>query len=453
MHSKNGYTLIVLSIFIFVFITGVVTITTFATSNIRAVKRLNGIRVAGFLADAGIQKTVWCLNHDIDADCNGTAGENYSGETATAINTGTFTTSVINDGDEKIVHATGTSALGIERALQIRIHQVTESTDFSFNFGAQVGEGGITMGNNSVIVGVGGTFGNVHANGTIVCGSNSAISGTAIVSSAGNQIDGCDIGYDGSGTLVNDDADAWAHTLKNCRVAHDGNIPTGGSSQSCTYGNGASGGQLNNNITLPPPPTSPITDQHIIDFQNEALIGGIISGDYTSGNESMGPKKIAGDLTVSGNTTLTLTGTLWVEGNVLFENNSDLALDTGFGPNSGLLFADNPANQSGSGIITIQNSVGINGSGDPDSYTMLLSTNSSGNAIDVGNSATNAIYATNQGTIKLGNNAEVKAVLAYGLDVGNNMTLTYESGLANSSFTNGPGGVWALKRETWQITK
>ena len=192
----------------------------------------------------------------------------------------------------------------------------------------------------------------------------------------------------------------------------------------------------------------------ITDWEADALVGGTIVGDYTTTDlESIGPIKIIGDLLIPSNTGITLTGTIWIDGDILFENSSIVALDSAYGANSGVIIADNPADQTGSGTITIQNTVLINGSGDPDSYIMLLSTNTGSSAIDVGNSATNAIFVSTQGTLKLGNNAEAKAVIAYGVDVGNNMTLTYESGLASSNFASGPGGIWAVKRETWQILK
>ena len=453
-NNQQGYTMIIMGTFIFVFITGAVVLTSFVTSNIRAVQTLNERRVAGFLAQAGIEKAVFCLNHTVDANCGGTAGLNYSGEAGTALSTGTFDISVVDSGNDKIVHATGTTTGGNIRAIRTVIQQVSETTDISFVFGAQIGDDGINMGNNSVIVGAGGTFGNVHSNGNISCGTNGAISGTAIVSGSGNKIENCEVGYDGNGLIINDDADAWAHNIQGTNVAHDGNIPTGGSSNSSSYGLGANGGTLNNGIILPPPTTLPVTDQMITDWKAEAVMGSTINSDYTtSDGESIGPVKIEGDLTIPQNTSITLAGTIWVEGDILFENSAIVNLASAYGANSGVIVADDPLDQAGSGQIVLQNTVSVNGSGDPDSYIMLASTNTSGTAIDVGNSATNAIYVTTQGTIKLGNNADVKAVVAYGLDVGNNMTLTYESGLASSNFASGPGGVWAVKRETWQILK
>lgn len=454
-NNQNGYTLIIMGTFIFVFITGAVVLTSFVTSNIRAVQILNERRVAGFLAQAGIEKAVWCLNHTIDADCGGTAGLNYTGETGTALSTGVFTTSVIDSGNDKIVHATGTTTGGDIRAIRVIIQQVSETTNASFIFGAQIGAGGLQMGNNSAVIGAGGNVGNVNSTGSILCGgNNSAISGSAVVTGSGNKIENCDIGYDENGLMVNDVADAWAHTIKGTRVARDGNIPSSGSSQSSTYGLGAQGGQLNTGVTIPSPTPFPITNQMVTDWEAEALVGGVISGNYTTTDgELLGPKKIAGNLTVPQNTSITLTGTLWVEGDILFDNGTTVTLDSAYGPNSGVIVADNPGNETTSGEIQLTNNVTVNGSGDPDSYIMLLSTKIGEDAFKVGNNSTNAIYATTQGEIDIGNNAFVKAVIAYELEVGNNFQLVYESGLASTNFSSGPGGVWAVKRETWQILK
>lgn len=448
--NKPGFILITVSIFIFIFLLGATSLVSYIISNNKTVARLNGLRQAGYIAEAGIAKAVWCLNHNLNADCGGTAGLNYPGETNVTLATGNFTTTVTVSGQDRIIISTGTTATGITRTIKVEATPSVETTNASFSFGAQIGDGGLEMGNNSVIVGAGGTFGNVYSNGSITCAPNAAISGTAQVAGSGNKIDGCDIGYNGSGVLVNDLADAHAHTLKNCRIAHNGFIPTGGLSQSCAYGRGAQGGSLNNNYPLPPPTTAPITNQMIADWETEAAAGGIITGDYlATAGESLGPIKIEGNLTLPSGA-ITLGGTLWVEGNILFESNLILTLNSNYGSTSGVIIADDPANQAVNGIIELQNTVTVNGSGDPDSYIMLLSARVGDESIKVGNNSTNAIYATTQGEIKIGNNANVKAVIAYKLDVGNNMQLIYESGLASANFANGPGGRWKIKRGTWQ---
>ena len=49
------------------------------------------------------------------------------------------------------------------------------------------------------------------------------------------------------------------------------------------------------------------------------------------------------------------------------------------------------------------------------------------------------------------NNVSVKEVVAYHLELLNNASVNYESGLANVNFSAGPSGGWIIKKGTWQV--
>ena len=451
LHKKNGQTLIMVAIFIAVFTIMSAGIVSYVIATSRSGRMLMKRAEAIYIAEAGAAKAVWCLNHDVGADCGGTAGINYPGETNISYGGGTFTTSVTTSGLNKIIVSTGTAPNGTTRSIRIEASPQPETTDVSFSFGAHIGAGGMDMGNNSVIMGAGGAVGNVYSHGDIDCGTNAAISGTVKIAGSGNKLNGCDVGYNGSGVIINNLADAWAHTFQNCRVAHDLYRPNNGSVNSCPYGRGTLGGTYYQNADLPPALPFPITSQMITDWEADALDGGTVVGDYTPANgETLGPTKIEGNLTFSENETFYIGGIVWVEGNILFENSATIRLLPTFGPNSSVIIADKPSDQANSGKITIQNSDIIEGSGDPDSYLMLIATKSGDAAIDMGNNNSGSVFVTTNGELNIGNNAILKSVVAYGLDIGNNMSLTYEIGLIDAGFTNGPGGVWKMKRETWQ---
>jgi hypothetical protein len=453
--NNSGQALVIITALIVIFLATSVAIINYLTSNSRAARRLNELTQAVYLAEAGIEKAIFCLNHDVDADCGGTAGINYTGESSVALNIGDFTTTVVVNGDDRIITSTGQTNSGIEKIIRVIATAAPETTDISFIFGSQIGEGGLLMGANSLIEGVGGTFGNVHSDGNITCGANAAISGTAQVSGNGNKIDGCDIGYDGDGNLVNDLADAHAHTLRNCRVAHDVYHPTSGTLSACSYGLGSLGGTLYDNSPLPDPIPFPITSQMIQDWETEAAAGngGVpIIGPYTTTDgETLGPVKIQGDLTVANGNTVFLGGVLWVEGDITIENLSSFSLLPSFGPNSSIVIADDPANQATKGILDIDNNAIIDGSGEPDSYIILISTNSGSSAIDIKNNSNGAIYFAQNGTTRINNRAKAKEVVSYKVVLGNNAVLQYETGLQDANFATGPGGKWRIKRETWQV--
>jgi hypothetical protein len=54
------------------------------------------------------------------------------------------------------------------------------------------------------------------------------------------------------------------------------------------------------------------------------------------------------------------------------------------------------------------------------------------------------IIYTNGGTIKIQNNAVLKEVVGYRLEVENDADVVYESGLANVNFSAGPSGGWIV---------
>ena len=196
----------------------------------------------------------------------------------------------------------------------------------------------------------------------------------------------------------------------------------------------------------------PISDGVIQDWRNIAEAGGVCappicdsSGNYALDNGAsgvLGPIKIPGNLTLSNNAILTMTGTIWVAGNVALSNNCNISLDASYGQNSGVLLTD--------GTITISNGCNLQGSGDPDSYIMTLSAKNSptNTVIGVDNNAMGVIYYAHGGRIHFSNNAQAKEATAYGIELDNGATITYESGLSNIDFSSVPTGGWTV--DSWQ---
>ncbi len=239
-----------------------------------------------------------------------------------------------------------------------------------------------------------------------------------------STIDGIAVGSNGVG-------DAWAHTI------------TGGSVVGTKYCQ--VGTNCNTSRGDPPPTGFPISDANIEAWKAAATAGGVISGNKTlSGNESLGPKEITGNLIVEGGNILTVTGTLWVRGNITVDNNGKIQLVAGYGSNDGIIIAD--------GKIIISNNGIFAGSGATGSYIMALTTSDcpassscgGANAVEVSNNAGAVILNAQRGTIHLNNNANLIEATGDKLLLDNNATVTYESGLADVNFSNGPGGSWSL---------
>ncbi len=203
----------------------------------------------------------------------------------------------------------------------------------------------------------------------------------------------------------------------------------------------------------------PIALDTIRSWEAEAEAGGVYSDAAhcnPSADISIGPAKLNCDFTGANGIKITLTGTLWISGNITLPNNVIVELSSSYGGNSGVIIADNIGNETAGGVITTSNNAIICGSNGYNSlsgtcnasngtYIMLLSTHSGAtNAINISNNASGAIFYAFAGIANVSNNASVKEVTAYKLILANNATVTYESGLENATFSSGPGGGWEI---------
>jgi len=301
------------------------------------------------------------------------------------------------------------------RIRKIQIVYSIDTEEISFQYGAQVGDGGLVMDNDSKV------YGNVFSNGNISCSNTSLITDTVIVAGLGNTISGAIIG-----------GDLYVNTCNNSTISGDLYALV---DNSCSY---------SSFISQAPPDLIPlpISDAKITEWKQEAEAGGII-GDYNlagSSSDSLGPVKINGDLTLENNSELTITGTIWVTGNVNVKNDVIVHLSFDYGTLSGIFISD--------GIITLENDSRSSGSGQPGSYLLYISTSLANPAILTKNDIKADIIYTNNGWIAIENDVDVREVIGYGLYLKNDAKIIYEVGLANAVFTSGPGGSWQV--QSWK---
>ncbi|MFH0923634.1 MAG: hypothetical protein V1825_02775 [Candidatus Falkowbacteria bacterium] len=355
--------------------------------------------------------------------------------------------------DQNISESGNTTTIDVSSSYLNNVRKLTSSltvttTAVSFYYGVQVGEGGLTMGNNALVIG------NIYSNG-IVTGGGSVITGDVIVAN----------GMALSGIVVK--GNVKANSIVSSKICGDAyyqnidatstnflNSPT---SPTCSLP--LTSGTAHPGSTDMPVETMPITIDTIRSWEEDAEAGGVYSDAAHCNpqvNISIGPAKLNCNLTGANGIKITLTGTLWVNGNIILPNNVIMELSSDYGENSGVIIADNIGNETASGVITTSNNAIICGSNGYNplsgtcnasngTYIMLLSTHlGATNAINISNNASGAIFYAFAGIANVSNNASVKEVTAYKLILANNATVTYESGLENATFSSGPGGGWEI---------
>lgn len=368
---------------------------------------------AYYAAEAGIEDALLRLVEGLDwsSPYRLSVGENWATTTISDIIGGSRT--IIAQG-----HA-------FERIRKVRASYEISADSVSFYYGAQIGEGGLLMDDNSKVIG------NVFSNATAQGSSNSQITGTIWVAQNGNKIKNLNVG-----------GDAYAHTCENSTIGGTLTYVSGGSVVNCTASSGIQ--QRPNEIA---PKELPIPESQINEWKNAALAGGVITSDYLLDGAKqafLGPQKIEGSLIVDDNAHLFITGPLWVTGNIRVENNARVSLDSAtYNSLSGVIIGDN--------LITLQNNSISSGSGQPGSYLMYISTAPFNPAVILKNLAIVDVIFTSNGWIEIQNNVQLREVTGYGIHLKNNIEIKYEVGLEEASFSSGPGGSWEVT--SWEETE
>ncbi len=348
------------------------------------------------LAEAGVDYAIWQLNEN--------AGNWFgSGVEITVGTTGTFFVTVTNESANiKNVVATGyvPNSTSPRQKSTVKTQVVIDTETISFNYAVQVGNGGVRMENSATIIGT------VYSNKT-----------------GGNSIEGYNT------TVIEGDAYA-SGTITSPRPAVTGT----------KYENRPQSG-------------FPTVDYDY--WKQAAQDGGTIDCSLTPGecsittNKTIGPKKYAGNLTISNGAIVTMNGPLYVTGIFDLKNdNTKLKLSDSFGSNGSVLITD--------GQVIVQNGASVlPTSSTPKGYILVVTTSTDlDKAINIKNSGNNAVfYALDGGALIENDDISVTAIVAKQLNIKNNARLTYEEGLADSQFSTGPGGSWTIRKGSYQYTK
>ncbi len=211
----------------------------------------------------------------------------------------------------------------------------------------------------------------------------------------------------------------------------------------CQTGSG-NNKSCNTSQPAPSPIALPISAAQIDAWKADAAAGGVTNGTLTiPASQSLGPRKIVGDLNVDNSKVLTLTGTVWVTGNITLSNNAILRLASSYGTSSGVIIAD--------GTINLSNNSVFQGSGSSSSYVLSIST-SNGTGFNVSNNAGAVVVYVPYGTIYVSNNGGASQLTGETIQLSNNATISYNSNIASLSVSSGStGNTWSIS--SWKETE
>jgi hypothetical protein len=389
---------------------------------------------ASQIAEAGLNKAMFCFNASSGTNCNGTYGASYIGESNVAFAGGKYTVTVIGSGPSRTVVAAGTDITGRTTTIRADISNIPPTDEPDFSFALQAGNDGIYMGNNSGVVGT------VYSNGDVICqGTAAVVDGDAYVTKTNGLVDTCTVNFH-----------AHADRILNSKVDGDAYYAVDPSGISGTNVKGTK----HPGSATPPPKDLPDID--LAFWRAAAEAGGTLSGEHhPADNSSLGPKKINGDLIFDNNVDVTVTGPIWVTGDLILNNNATLTLHSSYGPYGTVILADHQGDPSSHGKITMVPGSDVIGSGNPKSHILLCSTNTSMDpidpAIDVSNNAAGAVFLALDGIMRLNNNANAKSMAARKLYLNNNAVVTYmESEMSDMKFSNSPSTAWHVVEGSWR---
>lgn len=264
-----------------------------------------------------------------------------------------------------------------QRTLQVQVSLDPSAT--SLSFAAHIGSRGLSMDSNAVV------NGNVFSNGNITGLSNTRINGNA--------------------TAVG--------TISSPR-------PT------------VSGTKTQNASPVPLPSFDAPSWRTAADINNDPIQGNLT---ISSGTTTLGPKRINGNLTIHGNSSLIVSGPIYVVGNIKVESNADIFLSESFGSSNTVILAD--------GQIAFDSNAQVHAtSASPAGYIMLVSLSLSDEAIKLAsNQEIDAVFYAVQGDIELESNADVSAIIGEGVDLQSNAEINFDLGLIQQIFSpSGTGG-------------
>ncbi len=444
LHTRKhnrGYVLLLALIFLGIFSTAATAYLSSITTSARSARFAVANAQAFALAEAGMDEAAYQLNQN----------PSYSGETGTALGNGTFTVAVSNiDSSTRQITATGyvPNSSNPVATKTIKANVGINNSNIAFHYGVQAGNGGFNLDNSAKIIG------NVFSSGPVVGIHENYVYGDVISSGPTGWVYG-----------IHATSSVYAHTIGS-NQGEDTTIDKNAYYATTKVNSTVHGTPFPNSPDQPTVPL-PISDTQISQWEADAAAGNPTitscdsNGNYTiDSSVTLGPQKIECNLIVkSSSGVLTITGPLWVTGNITTQTGPKIKMSPSLGSTNVPIIADNPANQTGSGKIDIGQTTTFEGSGSPGSFVFLISQNRSAEqggsavAISMSQGASALVAYASHGLVTLTQSVDVKEVTGYKISLAQSSKVTYDKGLPNAVFQTGPGGSWSFVPGTYAITR
>ncbi|MBX4189128.1 hypothetical protein KW785_00865 [Candidatus Parcubacteria bacterium] len=394
----------------------------------QTVANLSLSRQSYFLAEAGVEDVIYRLATGKSVPASNTLTLNGS--------TATITTTTTATGKE--VLSTG-SVAGDVRKIKTN---VVLGTGISFHYGIQAGQGGFRLYNSSSVTG------NVYAEGPIIGDGGNYIYGEVVSAGPSGQI----YGIHATGT-------AYAHFLGNAAQATIIDKSAYYQVKTNTTVSGTSYPNSSDQAVA----SLPIDDNQINAWESDAAAGGTMLSsqcdNYSSStntctissSRSIGPKKIPFNLLIkSASAVITVTGPLWVVGNITTQTQPTIQMDPSLGASNVAIIADDPSNRSTGSVVTVNQGTIFNNSGTVGSFVFMISQNNNaenGGSIDaltMNQGATALVGYAIHGQVSLSQSVSLKEITAYKVVLTQSANVVYDRGLPSVLFEAGPSGGYSI---------
>lgn len=426
--QKNRGAAILIAVLFFVIISllMVIGISSSTTRDYITTREFQTSKRAFYLAEAGVENAMYLIRKGVTPPALSVISLN--GVSATTVITD------VNAGEKTIV-----ATASIDGLVRRVSGTLTKLTPVSFSFGAQIGDGGVDMQNSSRI------NGDVYSTGPIegIEGSSIITGGVFSVSTSTTpgSIDG--ITNEGTNRMY------AGNTINGSGLGSISNSTAGGKIY-CTSSSDTSPAtctpfyRIDSNQKAK---TFPLKDTQISTWEAAAASGGTQTGCSGGGSSkyvissdrTIGPKKIPCNLEVSGaGTVVTLTGAVWVEGDISLKNGAEINIDAALGSSTVPLIADPGTSllRKTKGKIEIENGATFNIGGNADAHVLLFSWNtgalegSGAQAVEVKNTVDgNVLIYAQYGAVALSQSAEVSNVVAHKITMKNSSKINYTTNL------------------------